>query len=334
MLGAHIMIDGSYEEGGGQIIRTALALSTITGKPFEVNNIRAGRDKPGLKAQHMACIEALEELSSGKATDAYVGSPAIKYRPGRIKGQTLPVDIGTAGSITLFMQALLLPCCLAEEKVRLKIKGGTDVKWAMPVDYYLNVVMPHFSSLADIKVNKIVRGFYPKGQGLLDITIRPKSKSMRPLDLTKKKAPAKIKGVSFASSDLRTADVAARQAKGAKKKLSSLGVPVKIAEEYAQTESVGTVITLWTDNMGSDALGQVRKRAEAVGAEAGAELLFLLCSDAVVDCHLADNLVPLLGLFSGKILTDEITGHIKSNVYVAENFLEKKIKIEGNLILT
>lgn len=324
-----IEIDGLHGEGGGQIIRTALALSTITGKAFTVKNIRKGRDKPGLKNQHLTCITALEKLSDAKAHHVELGSEKLKFIPGKINPQTITLDIKTAGSITLLMQSLLLPCCLAKDKVRLKIVGGTDTKWSPSLDYFINLILPHYESIAKFKIHEVKRGYFPKGKGLFDITIKPKKNpDLSSIDLTKKPEITKIKGISSASVELRFADVAKRQAKGAKKKLSSLDIPVKIVEEYTKTESIGTVITLWMDNLGSDALGERKKRAEGVGVEAGAELLLLLCSDAIVDSHLADNLIPLLGLYGGKIKTDKITNHIRSNIYVCEKFLDVKFEID------
>jgi RNA 3'-phosphate cyclase len=330
-----IEIDGSYGEGGGQIIRTALALSTITGKPFTAKNIRLGREQPGLKAQHLACIRSLEDLSMADARGAELKSTSLIFHPGKISPQTLSIDIGTAGSITLLMQSLLLPCCLAEGKTRLKIKGGTDGLGAMPMDYFLNLLLPKFDAIADFKMNEMRRGYYPKGGGFLDLTIKPKAKSMLPLNHATRQHIDKISGISTASSALRGAEVSERQSRGAKKKLSSLNIPVKITEEYQDTESVGTIITLWTDKltMGSSARGHIRKRAEAVGAEAGAELMMLACSDAVIDHHLADNLIPLMALYGGEIKPDQITGHIRSNVYVCERFLERKFTVEDNKIM-
>jgi len=314
--GAKLIIDGS--NGGGQVLRTALALSTITGKAFTINNIRQARPQPGLKAQHLAGIEALEELSFASVGEAVVGSSSIEFTPGKVHPQTLSIDIGTAGSITLLMQSLLLPCCLAG-KVRLKIKGGTDVAWSPPIDYFLNVILPHFEQLAVFKVNEMKRGFYPKGGGFLDITIKPKQEGFKPLELDKRQPIDKIKGISAASSSLRHAEVAERQARAAKKKLSG-HFPVKIMHDYQETKSPGTVITLWAGGIGSDALGAPRKRSEAVGAEAAGEMLYTLLTDAAVDNHLADNLIPLLGLVGGRIRTDDITSHIKTNIEVCEKF--------------
>lgn len=349
-----INIDGSHGEGGGQIIRTALALSTLTGKPFRVEKIRHSRPKPGLKMQHLTCISALKELCFAEVEGDFPGSVSFTYIPRKVVPRTIPVDIGTAGSITLLLQSLLLPCMFAEDKVRLKIKGGTDVKWSMPIDYLLNIIIPNLSRYADFKVNGLRRGFYPKGAGFLDLTIKPKyhisdfagvedfmgfmRQQDKGYDLVKRQPFYKIKGISAASKELRQAEVSERQAKGVKRKLADTGCAVKIFGEYADTESVGTVVTLWPDlpepAIGSDILGERKKRAESVGAEAAYKLLLYLNADCGADNHLADNLIPFLALCQGKIRPDKITGHIMSNIYVCENFLDVEFKISEDEIIS
>ena len=169
-----IEIDGSYCEGGGQIMRTALALSTITGKPFKVSNIRKGRCTSGLKNQHLYCIEALKKLCNADVKGASIGSECVEYSPGKIEGKTISIDIETAGSITLLLQALLMPCCFADKKTRLRLKGGTDVKWSMPFDYFKEILLPQLRKYDNIDVSLQRRGYYPKGGGKVDITIKPK----------------------------------------------------------------------------------------------------------------------------------------------------------------
>jgi len=125
-----IQLDGSWGEGGGAIVRVALALSAITGKPFEVNNIRKGRCDTGLKNQHLFCIKALEMLCNAKTHGAEIGSENLRFEPGKIEGKTISINIETAGSITLLMQAVLLPAMFADKKVRFKVVGGTDTRWS------------------------------------------------------------------------------------------------------------------------------------------------------------------------------------------------------------
>jgi RNA 3'-phosphate cyclase len=344
-----ITIDGSYEEGGGQILRTALAMATLTGKPFRAEKIRHGRPKPGLKAQHLACIAALRRLTSAGVTGAEAGSGSIEFHPGWIAAGALEMDIGTAGSITLLLQSLLLPCLFAGGPVRLTIRGGTDTKWSLPIDYFLNVVLPHFEPFAGFEIHTMKRGFYPKGQGWLDLTVLPKIRSgveertslirsrvrsaVSPLELALKPNVARIEGISCASENLKRAKVAERQAESAAAKLKGVG-PVSIRTEYAHTASPGTIITLWAVSeegrvsIGADALGERGVRAEDVGTRAADRLLAVLNSGAAVDSHLADNLIPLLALSSGSIRTEKITGHIRSNIYVCEKFLGVRFEVD------
>jgi RNA 3'-terminal phosphate cyclase (ATP) len=338
-----IHVDGSYMEGGGQIVRTALALSTLTGKPFRVDKIRHNRPMPGLKPQHVSCIDALKQLAHARAEGAQPGSVALEFMPGRIEGQGIFIDIGTAGSITLLLQSLLLPCLFAAAPVKIIIKGGTDTKWSIPVDYLDRVILPYFNKFAACSINDIKRGYYPKGQGALDMTISPRFhmndfKNVSELAAYLKKAVAKIslvarpqvteiRGKSSASEHLKGAKVAQRQAQGAAAVLQH-NYSVAITCEYQDTASAGSVITLWTaskENSGivaADALGEKGLRAEKVGAAAAQKLLAVLNSNAAVDRHLADNLVPLMALVGGTIVTDKITGHIRSNIYVCEQFLD------------
>jgi RNA 3'-phosphate cyclase len=347
-----IKLDGSYLEGGGQIVRTALALSTITQKGFEVDKIRLGRPKPGLKMQHMHCIEALQDLCNAKAEGAELGSVYLKYEPGKIEAKTLDIDIGTAGSITLLLQSLLIPCFFAEKIVNLNIIGGTDTKWSMPVDYLKEVLLPQLKKYADINLKLEKRGYYPKGGGKVSLKIKPKYSletisDAKKIDLVEQGNLMQIKGVSHASENLQMAKVAERQADSAKNILNKFKCPIDIATEYPQTFSSGTGIILWAKFankqgeidyvnpviLGADGLGEKGKRAEIVGQEAAQKLAKEIESNAPVDRHLADNLLPFMALNTpSKIKVSEITNHCKTNMYVIEKFLPVKFKIKDNLI--
>ncbi|MEK6838027.1 MAG: RNA 3'-terminal phosphate cyclase, partial [Nanoarchaeota archaeon] len=122
-----IKLDGSYGEGGGSLLRMALAFSSLTLQPFEITSIRKGRPNPGLQPQHLACIKALEAFCNASSEGAAIGSTSVRFFPGKPQSRTLSVDIGTAGSVTLLLQALLLPALFAPGKVRLKLTGGTNV---------------------------------------------------------------------------------------------------------------------------------------------------------------------------------------------------------------
>jgi RNA 3'-phosphate cyclase len=345
-------LDGSYEEGGGQIIRTALALSTLTRIPFHAYNIRKGREVSGLKAQHVCAIKSLENLCNAKAENVKVGSSDIYFTPGKIESKTVSVDIGTAGSITLLLQALLMPCFFADGKVRLKITGGTDGKWAMPFDYFVNVYLPHIKRFCkSVDVDLVRRGYFPKGAGKVDIEIVPNfhvndyssfddfvkyvSENVDPIELINLGELKEIRGISHASESLRNTAVAERQSFAARKGLSKVSANIKIENKYYDTLCPGSGIVLWADygnaRIGGDALGERSKMAEIVGKESADNLLEQMSYDVPVDSFLSDNLVPWL-IFGGKINVGKITDHVKSNVWAVEKFVNRKYKIEDNFI--
>ena len=348
-----ISIDGSHGEGGGQIIRTALALSALTGKAFEVTNIRAKRCDPGLKAQHLHCIHAVQELCGGKTNPVDVGSSHLRFIPGMLKGSTISIDIGTAGSIALVLQAALLPSLFAG-KTRLRLTGGTDGKWAMPIDYLIHILLPQLQKYADIKAVMERRGYFPQGGGRVDIMIKSRyakgkygneflsqlRQAGNPILLEEQHRLLSIRGTSHASRALEQAQVAERQARAAKMALGSYGVPVSINAEYSNTVSDGSGIALWAlfgegemDSrdpviLGGDALGERGKRAEAVGEEAARSLVAEISSGAAVDSHLEDNLIPYLALFGGSMKAPALTEHTRTNIMVTERFLPVSFRVD------
>ena len=348
------ILDGSFGEGGGQIVRTALALSMLTQEPFRVKDIRSGRDKPGLKAQHVTCIRALQQLSLSKADGDFEGSSELLFIPAPITAKNITVDIGTAGSIPLLLQAVLLPCMFAQRSHTLTIIGGTDTKWSMSIDYLAQVVLPQYRRLAGIDLSLLKRGYYPKGGGKVEITIKPEAKrkefetfegfvkalSHKSFSLEKQGTLMSIKGLSHASLDLENAKVAERQMMSAKQKLNALKVPIDITCQYYDALSTGSGITLWAifshgydidlENpvrIGADALGEKGKSSETVGIEAAEKLMQEIQSQAPVDSHLADNMIPLLALCKpSSINVSRVTPHTVTNMYVVEKFLGKIFK--------
>ncbi len=353
-----ICIDGSYLEGGGQILRTALAFSTLTLQPFEIFNIRNGRPNPGLQPQHLACIKALEEFCSASSEGAEVGSATVRFYPGWPKSRTLSVDIGTAGSATLLLQAVLLPALFAHGRVSFKLVGGTNVLHSPPVEYFSSVFLPHLGSFGKVDFSMLSRGYFPRGGGKVEVDIRPFFRigdygnfagfrsdvlnKLQPMMLVDRGRLLKVSGVSHASADLRKGGVAERQASAARlslvRQLQKLGVdcPVIIQSEYSDTLSTGSGISLFAhfaasgkdepDSLhpvilGSDSLGERGKRAELVGEEAAAGLVAEVSSGACVDHCLADQLIPLMAIAGGVIRTSEITSHCMASIFVVEQFL-------------
>lgn len=347
-----IEIDGSYLEGGGSIARVAMALSVLTGKEFKINKMRLGRKVPGLKAQHLTAIKAWKEICGAETNDVKIGSTELVFKPGRIKKGIFEIDIGTAGSITLLLQALLLPCMFASGKITLRVKGGTAGKWQASVDYLQNILLPHLKKfVSDISLKILKRGYYPKGGGEVLVEIWPKFKlenvgEVPKIDLLKQGKLEQVKGTINCSRILEKGEVAERIKKSAEETLKKLDCPVNIRIEYAESLSPGGEIVLWTvfskggdvdfNNpviLGGDALAEKGKASEEVGQEAALELISEIDSEGCVDKHLGDQILMFMGLLPGsEIKVSEITDHCKTNMYVIEKFLDVKFKVEGDEI--
>lgn len=355
-------IDGSYHEGGGQIVRTALGLSVLTGIPFVCKDIRKGRADSGLKAQHLTAIQTFKKLSSSKCDGAELGSTEITFHPKPIKKYSLEIDIGTAGSISLLLQSLLPALVFADKKICLKITGGTDVAWAMPIDYLQNLLAPQLMRFANIKIRQTKKGYYPKGGGLVELKITPKikrntcnsfddfvmeiRKNCNPFALEKQDKLLIVRGISHSSNDLQNAKVAERQASAAKNVLQELKCPILINSGYYNTLSTGSGIMAYAIfgnkeeeedsrnpiRLGADVLGEKGKKAEIVGEECAKKLIKEIETKGAVDEHLVDNLLPFLALAGGKICTTEISSHAKTNIYAIEKFLGPTFSIKDNCI--
>jgi len=238
-----IEIDGSFGEGGGQIIRTSLALSALTGKPFRIYNIRAKRKNPGLRPQHLNAVKAVAELCNAEVTDIEVGTKELTFKPNEIEEKILNIDIGTAGATTLILHALLPAILHSKKHIKVRIKGGTNNPMAPPIDNVLLVFLPTLEKFGAKIVGKLIRrGYYPKGGGEIFVDILPSE--LNEIIITHRGELKEIVGIANASKQLEKAKVADREAKGAVRKLKELNVPINIKKEYCDTLSIGTSISL------------------------------------------------------------------------------------------
>ena len=161
-----LTLDGTHLEGGGSLVRVALALSALTGKPFKITNIRANRSEPGLKAQHLHAIKALTQLCQAETNYIDIGTRELTFTPGKIKSGIYTIDIGTAGSITLLLQALILPALFAPRKVTFIVRGGTCGKWQASADYLQNILLPYLQRFVEkIELKIIKSGSFTQGGG-------------------------------------------------------------------------------------------------------------------------------------------------------------------------
>ena len=331
-----IVINGGYHEGGGQIVRTAVGLSALTGKDLRIDNIRAKRPKPGLSYQHVCAVNAVAQMCCARTKGVFVGSKTLEFSPGKYEGlKEIKVKIPTAGAIGLVLQPLIIAAFGVKEKITIEIEGGASFgKWAPPATYIQNVFCRAISAFGcDVKVDVLRHGFYPKGGGLTQVGIEPlKPKSA---DLVSFRENAKsVNGLSVASRDLERRDVARRQAESAKKILCEAGVfgEVSIEERYVDSVSAGSGIVLWIGGnmfLGASSVGEVSKRAEDVGKKAAIELIDDYKTEAYVDKYLCDQLIPFLAMCGGRIKTSEITKHTETNVWVVEKFMDVSFDVNG-----
>lgn len=316
-----IEIDGSHGEGGGQIIRTALTLASITGKPLRITNIRAGRSKPGLRPQHLMACSSVRKICRGTLEGAELESTELTFTPGKIVGGRYDFNIGTAGSVALVAQTVLPILLLASKKSHVRITGGTHVMKAPGHDYFEKVFVPAISRFgAKAEARMIKPGYYPKGGGIIDVDIEPSALRGSTYWGVEEPIEAIIRLSGLPES------IAIRE-----KKIFVQNDIENVHIRQDEALSIGNAVTAWSGMRGSYVLGEKGKRAEVVAQEC---LEGLLAEKNGVDRHLADQLLIYAALADGETeyTTSEITEHLKTNAYVISRFLEREISIKENKI--
>ncbi|WP_254534692.1 RNA 3'-terminal phosphate cyclase [Halomarina litorea] len=318
------MLDLDGAAGGGQVVRTALVLSAATGEPVELANVRGARPNPGLRPQHLAAVEALAAVCDAEVTGASEGSETVRFDPGDLHGGEVEADIGTAGSVTLLFDALLPLAPVLSDPLTVVATGGTDVKWAPPLDYIRRVKLPLLTGVGlDAIVTPDRRGFYPAGGGRVTLSLAPSSLS--PIDLTDRGDLRSVEVYSTASESLVESEVAGRQAQGAMAALDEMGVPCEVAAvEYAETRSTGSVVVLDAayggTRAGFDALGERGVPAEDVGRAAVEDFAAFHVGFGCVDGYMADQVLPFLAFAGGEVLVPEVTDHVATHLAVLDAF--------------
>lgn len=330
-----IQIDGSFGEGGGQVLRTALTLSLITGQPFEIYNIRARRKNPGMQPQHLKCVEAALLISGGQAKGDRKGSTHLIFQPGPVVSGDYRIDIGTAGSTSLVLHTIYLPLALKENNSSLTITGGTHNPWSPCYHFLSRHWLRYLKQIGfDLKLKMDRAGFYPKGDGKIRVEISPVV-NLEPLKLLKRGELKRIDGISaIANLDF---NIAERQRGQSLKRLEQLGYTPQIAIEPMSSRYKGTMLLLQAEfESGSGcftALGAIGKRAEKVADEAVEDLIEYLNADGCIDKYLADQLILPISMVKGKsyFSTSKVTSHLLTNLEVVKKFLDIKTNVEGEI---
>lgn len=329
-----VKIDGSQGEGGGQILRTAISLSAITGKPIEVSNIRANRTNPGLRPQHMAGIRIIADLFHAKSENLKVGAEWIRFSPSdKFEGGSIKFDIGTAGSIPLILMTVVPAVSLSNNSLQIEVTGGTDVKASPTIDYIKHIVAKSYLSIGPkFSVDVLKRGYYPKGGGVVQCTIKPcKTPGTIELLATEYLEP---KIISVCSQ--LPIHVAKRQISSALIALEKKDIRCSNYTASIETSiSPGSSILVYSASdfglyVGGDSIGELGKRAEAVGTEAAMRFLDSTLAQATVDPFLADMLVLPLALSKGRsrYRVGRVTQHLLTSLHVVSQIIGCKYSIE------
>jgi RNA 3'-terminal phosphate cyclase (ATP) len=330
-----IEIDGAFGEGGGQLIRTALSLSALLGTPFRITNIRQNRPKPGLRAQHLAAVRAVKEISGAHVDGDRIGSRDLLFEPGRVVGGDYRFDVGTAGSTPLVLQSLIPPLAYARKESHITLVGGTHVPISPPFHFLDVVFLPVLREMgANIHGSIRVYGFYPRGGGEIEARIGPvENEILKPFDCPADKAVWGVTGISAVAN--LPLSIAERQQEAALLLLRKLTMRVEIETISVHSPGAGTFIFLKTEGgpcrAGFSSIGVRGKRAEQVGTEAAVTLLDYYHRDGCIDPHLADQLVIYQALAGGEssFTTTAITQHLLTNLALVKQFLHMEYRIEG-----
>ena len=322
-----IEVDGSHGEGGGQLLRMAVALSALTETPVRIVRIRAGRPTPGLAAQHVTAINAIAALCGAESAGVAVGASSIEFRPGTLTPGRFSFDVGTAGSVTLVLQALLPVASAAQAPVRVRLVGGTDVRWSPPVDSFSRVFLALLRTLgahADVEVPR--RGYYPRGGGLVDMVIEP-TRTWSPLRNPEPRGIRRVRGIAHVSN--LPEDIPKRMAHSALRRLH--GIPdVKIEQRVYHGEDAigqGGAVVLWAETdaglLGADSIAERGKPSERVGEEAAASLSAEIESRATLDHHTADQLLIYLARADGpsEFRVRTVSGHMETMMWLIPQFV-------------
>ena len=363
---APVLIDGSWGEGGGQILRTSLTLALVTGRPVLIDKIRAGRSEAGLRPQHLIAVEAARAIAGGRAEGASIGSTSLRFfprpaeplspeapaaastepsRPGEPPGPSVqPGDyrfrIATAGATSLVVQTLVPALALAAGDSTITVSGGTHVPWAPTFDYLARHWAVMLARLGlEVEARLEQAGFYPRGGGSITVSVRGGGRG-KPLEALERGSFERAAGVSLVSE--LPHHIAERQARELERGLRQLGLQDahgEIAVEEVAPRALGPGTAVYVEaqfgagRAAFTALGQRGKTAEHVAREALNELARYLKTEAAFDYHLADQLLLPLALASGesRFTTSAVSEHLLTNAHVINLFLGPVVEVRGKL---
>ena len=319
-------IDGSYGEGGGQLLRTACALAAITGEPVRLRDIRARRAPPGLAPQHLTAVKAVAVLCGAETEGLELRSQELVFRPGKLRGGEFRFDVGTAGSVTLVLQALLPAALAAGAPVRIHLTGGTDVRAAPPLDYLRFVLLPLLGRMgARVELALQRRGYYPRGGGEITVAVQPGR--LHGLRLEAPEAVREVRGIAHVSN-LPT-HIVTRMQQTAQQMLADLA-RVEIEPQILNRDQAigqGGAIVLWARTaqalLGGSEVAQRGIPAERIAATAAQALREDIAAGATLDLHASDQILVFCALAQGSscFLARTLSSHAQTTLWLLPQFL-------------
>lgn len=327
-----IQIDGSQGEGGGQILRTALSLSMLTGIPFELINIRAGRKKPGLMRQHLVCVQASQRISNATVEGAELHSQKLYFQPQQVQSGHYDFQIGSAGSTILVLQTLLPALMMQDQTSQISIHGGTHNPMAPTADFIEHYFLPTIHKMG-ITVDFFCEhaGFFPIGAGQINATIHPWTKQTKYTAQDKGKL---LDMVAYASTLNIPTSIADRELEVLNNKLDLTQRKRLNFRGISQGNTAFVVLNYEYHQQVFSALGEMKKSAEKVANDLAKEVKAYLHADAIADEYLADQLLLPLALGKGGEFTAQvISEHTKTQAAMIQKFLDCEISFEniGNI---
>jgi RNA 3'-terminal phosphate cyclase (ATP) len=325
-----LTIDGSHNEGGGQILRTALTLSLATRTPFRIDKIRAGRKQPGLLRQHLAAVKAAAQIGKAEVQGDQINSQELVFTPKDIVPGEYNLSIGSAGSTSLVLQTILPVLMLASKPSSLTLEGGTHNPAAPPYDFLEKAFVPLLNRIgAQVQTKLLAPGFYPAGGGVMKVTIEPPS-ALTSLDLIKRGEPRSRSARAIVANLAR--NIAERELAVIGKKLS--WDPSCLTVEVVSSRGPGNVVLLEVESEHVTELftgfGERNVRAETVAENAASQARRYLASDAAVGEHLADQLLlPLTFAKGGIFTTVPLSRHAQTNIDTIARFLSRRIQVHS-----
>ncbi len=309
-----LKIDGSFGEGGGQIVRTAITLSCIMKQPIIIENIRKNRKNPGLKPQHLTALKILKKICDGNFDQLKIGATSLKFIPNKVQSLNLKENVGTAGSISLIIQVLIPVIAICKKKIKLSIIGGTDVLWSPTIDYTQMVLREVYTRMGiNCSINVIKRGYYPKGGGIIELEVLP-SEKINPIVLNTRKTKNVILICTFSKL---AAELIDNQINYIERKLIENNFTVK--NQVKEESALDSGSSLLISSIDNDSIIGIDSLFNKKTGKFDLDLDKFIQNKYSVDEQLADMLVLPASLATGMTIfqVDNISKHLETNLFVA-----------------